>query len=146
MVTMAYVSGQRVSKKICSNSCKHRCKEGFTCEARYGVCRALACSPECASTQACVEVAGKMTCVPQCNPKCDAGLACNYTASTPVCVLPNPRDFTLFISMQVRGLAVVGVGRRAFMQCHACDLRFPCCALRAARCAVRKLLGRVPWP
>ena len=43
-----------------------------------------------------------MTCRPECNPACEAGMACDYSASVPVCILPNPQDFTLFISMSER--------------------------------------------
>ena len=43
-----------------------------------------------------------MTCRPECNPACDAGMACDYSASPPECILPDPQNFTLFISMSER--------------------------------------------
>ena len=38
-----------------------------------------------------------MACRPTCVPACKAGMACDLKASPPVCILPNPNDFTLVI-------------------------------------------------
>ena len=63
----------------------------------------MKCSPyPCPDGYACVDMGGEMQCRPKCWPACGRGFACDYTASPPACILPDPEKFTLFIAMSQR--------------------------------------------
>ena len=52
------------------------CKEGFTCDTKLELCKAMTCDPACPDGQACTDVAGAAVCRPNCEPFLYSGYAC----------------------------------------------------------------------
>ena len=58
--------------------------------------------PDCAVGYVSIHVAGSMVCKPECAPACAPGYVCDYMATMPECILPNPTNFSLLITMTER--------------------------------------------